>query len=163
VTESTTRRPEDGAQAQRPVGGPGQRTASLRSERGNTVISDSVVAKIAGLAAREIPGVYDLGRGIGRTFGALRQRMPSPSTAGGGQAVTTQGVSVEVGQKQTAVDLDLVIFYGQSIVEVSEAVRRNVINRVEGLTGLEVTEVNIAVDDLYVEGEEQPPEQSRVQ
>jgi uncharacterized alkaline shock family protein YloU len=163
VTESTTRRPEDGAQAQRPTGGPGQRTASLRSERGNTVISDSVVAKIAGLAAREIPGVYDLGRGLGRTFGALRQRMPSPSTAAGGQPVTTQGVSVEVGQKQTAVDLDLVIFYGQSIVEVSEAVRRNVINRVEGLTGLEVTEVNIAVDDLFVEGEEQPPEQSRVQ
>jgi uncharacterized alkaline shock family protein YloU len=163
VTESTTRRPEDGAQAQRPVGSPGQRTASLRSERGNTVISDSVVAKIAGLAAREIPGVYDLGRGLGRTFGALRQRMPSTSTAGGGQAVTTQGVSVEVGQKQTAVDLDLVIFYGQSLVEVSEAVRRNVINRLEGLTGLEVTEVNIAVDDLYVEGEERPPEQSRVQ
>jgi uncharacterized alkaline shock family protein YloU len=56
-----------------------------------------------------------------------------------------------------------VIFYGQSIVEVGEAVRRNVINRVEGLTGLEVTEVNIAVDDLFVEGEERPPEQPRVQ
>ena len=58
--------------------------------------------------------------------------MPVP----GGQPVTTQGVTVEVGQKQTAIDLDLVIFYGQIIVEVGEAVRRNVINRVEGLTGL---------------------------
>jgi uncharacterized alkaline shock family protein YloU len=122
-----------------------------------------VVAKISSLAAREIPGVYDLGRGLGRTFGALRQRVPIPTAPAGGQPVTTQGVSVEVGQKQAAVDLDLVIFYGQSIVEVSEAVRRNVINRVEGLTGLEVTEVNIAVDDLFVEGEERPPEQARVQ
>lgn len=52
--------------------------------------------------------------------------------------------------------------YGQSIVEVSEAVRRNVIERIESMTGLEVTEVNIMVDDLFVEGEGEPAE-TRVQ
>jgi uncharacterized alkaline shock family protein YloU len=69
---------------------------------------------------------------------------------------TTQGVSVEVGERQAAIDLDIVTYYGQSIVEVTEAVRRNVIERIEGMTGLQVTEVNIMVDDLFVEGEPQP-------
>jgi uncharacterized alkaline shock family protein YloU len=61
---------------------------------------------------------------------------------------------VEVGETQAAVDLDLVTYYGQSIVQVTDAVRANVINRIESMTGLEVTEVNITVDDLYVEGQD---------
>jgi uncharacterized alkaline shock family protein YloU len=136
-----------------------QRAAKLTTEYGTTVIADGVVAKIAGLATREIPGVQDMGKGMGRTFGALRSRVPGTS----GQASPTQGVSVEVGERQAAIDLDVVTHYGQSIVEVTEAVRRNVIDRVEGMTGLEVTEVNIAVDDLYIEGEPEEPKEPRVQ
>ena len=60
-------------------------------------------------------------------------------------------------------DLTLVIEYGESIPQVSEAVRANVIKRVEGITGLSVTEVNIAVNDLYFPGDEAPPEQPRVE
>jgi uncharacterized alkaline shock family protein YloU len=136
-----------------------QRAAKLTTEYGTTVIADGVVAKIAGLAAREIPGVYNMGKGMGRTFGALRSRVPGSSS----QASATQGVSVEVGERQAAIDLDVVTHYGQSIVEVTEAVRRNVIDRVEGMTGLEVTEVNIAVDDLHIEGEPEEPKEPRVQ
>ena len=72
-------------------------------------------------------------------------------------------MSVEVGERQAAIDLDVVTYYGQSIVEVTEAVRRNVIDRVEGMTGLEVTEVNVAVDDLHIEGEPEEPKEPRVQ
>jgi uncharacterized alkaline shock family protein YloU len=135
-----------------------QRAAKLTTEYGTTVIADGVVAKIAGLATREIPGVFDMGKGMGRTFGALRARVPGATS----QPSATQGVSVEVGERQAAIDLDVVTHYGQSIVEVTEAVRRNVIDRVEGMTGLEVTEVNIAVDDLYIEGEPEEPKEPRV-
>jgi uncharacterized alkaline shock family protein YloU len=136
------------------------RHASLATERGNTRIADGVVTKIAALAAREIAGVHEMGKGFARAMGGLRSQVP------GQQSVdqTTQGVSVEVGERQAAVDLDIVTYYGQSIVEVTEAVRRNVIERIEGMTGLQVTEVNIMVDDLFVEGEPQPaPAASRVQ
>ena len=136
-----------------------QRAATLKSDNGTTVIADGVVAKIAGLATREIPGVYDMGKGVGRTFGALRARVPG----GSGQTSATQGVSVEVGERQAAIDLDVVTYYGQSIVEVTEAIRLNVIDRVQGMTGLEVIEVNIAVDDLHIEGEPEESKEPRVQ
>ena len=67
---------------------------------------------------------------------------------------TTQGVSVEVGERQAAIDVDIVVDYGQSIVEVSTAVRANIIERVEEMTGLEVVEVNISIDDVYIGDDE---------
>lgn len=145
-----------------PPGAP--RYAALKTERGNTRIADGVVVKIAGLAAREIPGVQEMGKGFARTMGGIRGRVPGgmPGGTAGDSPDATQGVSVEVGEREAAVDLDIVTYYGQSIVEVTEAVRRNVIERIEGMTGLQVTEVNIMVDDLYVEGEPQVQE-SRVQ
>lgn len=135
-----------------------QHHASLRSDRGSTRIANDVVAKIAGLAAREIPGVHSMGKGLARTFGALRARVP-----GSDGGATTQGVQVEVGERQTAVDLDLVTYYGESIARIAEAVRANVIERIETMTSLQVTEVNIVVDDLYVEGAEGEPHPARVE
>ncbi|WP_330456353.1 Asp23/Gls24 family envelope stress response protein [Streptomyces sp. NBC_00820] len=116
--------------------------------RGRTTIADGVVAKIAGMAAREVPGIHTLGGAMGRAFGAVRDRVP-----GTGSSVT-QGVKVEVGERQTAVDLDLVVEYGVSIVDVAGDVRSNVIGAVERMTGLEVVEVNIAVDDVHLPDEE---------
>jgi uncharacterized alkaline shock family protein YloU len=130
------------------------RHASLKTERGSTRIAEGVVTKIAALAAREIPGVHDLGKGFARTMGGLRARVPGQHS----EDQMTQGVRVEVGERQAAVDLDIVTYYGQSIVEITEAVRRNVIERIESMTGLEVKEVNIMVDDLFVEGEAHPVE-----
>jgi uncharacterized alkaline shock family protein YloU len=76
----------------------------------------------------------------------------------GGVTSPSQGVSVEVGERQAAIDLDVVVEYGVSIVDLSQSIRRSVIQQVEGMTGLEVTEVNIAVDDVYLgESSEEEP------
>ncbi|GGX99964.1 Asp23/Gls24 family envelope stress response protein [Streptomyces fructofermentans] len=117
--------------------------------RGKTTIADGVVAKIVGTAAREVPGVHGLGAGMARAMGAMRERVPG---AGGGGA--TRGVKVEVGERQTAVDLDVVVEYGESIVDVAGDVRANVITAVERMTGLEVVEVNIAVGDVHLPDDE---------
>ena len=74
-----------------------------------------------------------------------------------------QGVRVEVGEMQAAADIDLVLEYGVVIPDLAEAVRRNVIDAVERMCGLEVTEVNISIDDIYVPGDEQPAAEPRVQ
>ncbi|GAB3700729.1 Asp23/Gls24 family envelope stress response protein [Saccharopolyspora tripterygii] len=130
--------------------------------QGKTTIAASVVQKIGGMAAREVSGVYAMGGGVSRAFGALRDRIP-----GGSGTSSTAGVQVEVGEKQAAVDLDLVVEYGASIVELSRAVRRNVITAVERMTGLDVIEVNIVVNDIHLpsdDEEEAPqPTQSRVE
>jgi uncharacterized alkaline shock family protein YloU len=114
--------------------------------QGRTTIAASVVQKIAGIAAREISGVHSMGGGLSRTFGALRERIPG----GGTGASNVAGVQVEVGEKQAAIDLDIVVEYGASIVDLARAVRRNVITAVERMTGLEVIEVNIAVNDIHL-------------
>ncbi len=130
--------------------------SALQSNQGTTTIANDVVQKIAGLAAREVAGVYSLGGGTARAIGALRERIPGASQAIG------QGVTVEVGEKQAAVDLDLVTEYGVPIADLARSVRRNVIASVEGMTGLQVTEVNISVNDVHLpsddnEGQQESP------
>lgn len=131
----------------------------LVSNQGTTSIADAVVQKIAGLSAREVPGVHDLGSGTARAIGALRERIPGASASAG------QGVAVEVGEKQAAVDLQIVVEYGVAITDVSRSIRRNVITSIEQMTGLEVVEVNINVSDVYIQSEddEAAPDQVRVQ
>lgn len=114
---------------------------------GKTTISDTVVAKIAGIAAREVSGVYALGGGASRAVGSLRERIPGSSTN------HSQGVSVEVGEKQAAVDVTLVAEYGVAISDLASGIRRNIIASIERMTGLEVTEVNIDVQDVHIEGD----------
>lgn len=138
--------------------GPGQNRAELVSEHGRTSIADTVVAKVSGLACREISGVHDMGTGASRAFGSIKERIP----VGNSDPSPTQGVNVEVGERQAAVDLDIVVDYGVSIVDVAESIRRNVIDRVQGMTGLEVSEVNITVDDVFL-GESEPEQPPRVQ
>ncbi|MGH3916315.1 MAG: Asp23/Gls24 family envelope stress response protein [Pseudonocardiaceae bacterium] len=119
------------------------------TSQGKTTIASSVIQKIAGIAAREISGVYAMGGGLSRAFGEIRDRIP-----GSTGAAHTSGVSVEVGEKQAAIDLDLIVEYGASIVDIAKAVRRNVISAVERMAGMEVVEVNIAVNDIHIENEE---------
>ena len=133
-------------------------TTQLQTEQGNTTIADSVVSKIAGVATREVPGVHDMGKGASWTFGALKEKLP----VGSSQPNPARGVKVEVGERQAAVDLDIVVEYGASIVDVAQSVRRNVVERVEGMTGLEVVEVNVAVDDVWL-GDDEDESDPRVQ
>ncbi|MBA2427883.1 MAG: Asp23/Gls24 family envelope stress response protein [Actinobacteria bacterium] len=141
-----------------------QKTGSseLVTDRGKTAIADAVVTKIAGMAAREVAGVHDMGTSGSRAVGSIRERFP-----GGTQPSPAQGVKVEVGERQAAIDIDVVTEYGVPIVDVSQAVRDNVINRVESMTGLQVTEVNVSVDDVFIEPPPEipppPPPEPRVQ
>lgn len=134
---------------------------ALATAQGTTTVADTVVQKIAGLATREINGVHALGGGASRAFGAIRERIP------GATASAAQGVAVEVGETQAAVDLEILVEYGVSIADLAKAVRRNVITAIERMTGLEVVEVNIHVNDVHIPGTEDEtapaPEASRVQ
>lgn len=118
--------------------------SELETSQGRTTIADNVVQKIAGIAARDVSGVYALGGGGARALGALRERIPGGSQSAG------QGVSVEVGDREAAVDLDLVVEYGVSIADLAASIRRNVITAVERMTGLSVTEVNVTVNDIHL-------------
>lgn len=132
-------------------------SSALVTSQGRTSIADSVVAKIAGISTKDVSGVYSLGGGAAKAVSAIRERIPGSSTN------HSQGVSVEVGERQAAIDLDLVAEYGVSIVDLAEAIRRNVISSVESMTGLDVTEVNIAVSDVHVDTEESQNEPARVE
>jgi uncharacterized alkaline shock family protein YloU len=115
----------------------------LQTDRGITTVADTVVAKMAGIAAREVDGVHGLGTSFRRLVGRVRT----------GDSLT-QGVNVEVGKKEAAIDLVIILNYGYSIPVVAASLRQNVINKIEEGTGLIVKEVNIEVDDLYIESEE---------
>lgn len=133
-------------------------TAASTSQ-GRTIISDTVVSKIAGIATREVVGVHDLGGGAARAVGAIRERIP------GGRTNQSQGVAVEVGETQAAIDIDIVADYGISIADLATDIRRNVISSVERMTGLDVVEVNVTVHDVYLDegGDEASTEAPRVQ
>ncbi|MBT2264669.1 Asp23/Gls24 family envelope stress response protein [Rhodococcus erythropolis] len=135
--------------------------SALVSSQGKTSIADTVVSKIAGIATREVSGVYDVGGGASRVVGALRERIPGASVN------HSQGVSVEVGEKQAAVDIDIVAEYGVSLADLATGIRRNVIAALERMTGLAVTEVNITVHDVHLDegsdDETGEPKTARVQ
>lgn len=109
----------------------------LQSDRGTTVVQDAVVRTIAGVAANEVDGATTSTGGTGDFLSGL----------GGGNA-QTRGVSVEVGTEETAVDLTVTVEYGRPVAQVTQAVRETVIQRVESLSGLTVTEVNVDVVDV---------------
>jgi uncharacterized alkaline shock family protein YloU len=126
----------------------------LQTERGSTTISDGVVSKIAGIAAQEVDGIR-MGSGATQAVGGILGSIT------GGSGSQTQGVSVEVGQEEAALDLTLTAEYGKSIPQLAEAVRRNVANRVESLVGLRVTEVNITVSNIFFPQQEAEQERQR--
>jgi uncharacterized alkaline shock family protein YloU len=117
----------------------------LATDDGQISVADGVVQKIAGKACREISGVHAMGTGGVRAFGSFRERIPGSSGPN-----VAQGVGVEVGETEAAIDLDIVVEYGVAIAELGRSIQRNVKQAVERMTGLRVVEVNIAVDDVYL-------------
>jgi uncharacterized alkaline shock family protein YloU len=118
----------------------------LVSERGTTTISDGVVSRIAGISAQEVEGVH-MGGGASRTAGGLLGNVT-------GSESQTRGVSVEVGKTETAIDLKMGIEYGRNILQSVEEVRRRIAERVQSMTGLRVTELNVTIADIVFPEEE---------
>jgi uncharacterized alkaline shock family protein YloU len=126
-----------------------QRTSSpLESERGSTNIGDSVVSKIAGVAIGEVKGIRMGGSVSWAAGGGILASVT-------GSQSQTRGVSVEVGRIETVIDIALGIEYGKNIAQLAEEVRNKVTERVENLTGLRVTELNVTVSDVVFPGEEE--------
>ena len=127
-----------------------------RTSKGKTTIANGVVSKIVGIAAREMDGVKDVvGTGAGATISGLATRVTRGDTR-------SQGVSVEVGEREAAASINIIAYYGVSIPQLADAIRRNIIDRVETMTGLSVVAVDIAVVDLYFEDDEKEEEEPRV-
>jgi uncharacterized alkaline shock family protein YloU len=114
--------------------------------QGKTVIDDSVVAKVAGIAVRDNPGVYALGGGMARVMGAVRDAVGNTDLA--------QGVSVEVGETQVAADIALVAEYPVPLQELGDRVRAAVAKAVTELVGMEIAEVNVTISDVHVPTED---------
>lgn len=120
----------------------------LHTEYGDTTIADQVVEKVAGVAAGEVSGVYAMGSAAGRTISGIT------NSISGGRRSVKGGVSIDKGERETAIDVSIVVEYGSSIVDISDNIRNSVIQAVEYATGLSVVEVNVEVTDVHLPGED---------
>ena len=148
--EERRRLAEQAAKQQAEQETPAKQLDALHTEQGDTTIAETVVAKVAGIATREVPGVFAMGNAARRAIGNLQQRIPG----GSGQSSVTSGVAVEKGESQAAIDVTVVVEYGASIVTVSEQIRENVIRAVEHATGLQVVSVDVNVTDVHLPDED---------
>ena len=128
-----------------------ERNKNLETDFGTTSIDDVVVSKIAGIAAREVSGVAALGGGGARMMGSIRESF-------GASEDVRQGVSVEVANGTASIDIAIIAEYGVAIHELAEAIRRNIMNAVERMTGLSVDRVDVVVHDVKLPREEQESE-----
>jgi len=106
-------------------------------------ISDDVVATIAGLAALDTPGIAAMSGGISE---GLAKRLSGRNVQ--------KGVSVEVGQREAAIDLRVIVQYGSNIPEVCRKLQENVREAVTNMTGLDVVEVNVKVEGVAFRDED---------
>lgn len=122
-----------------------ERTEASDKEPGGALrMADSVVRTIAGLAARQVEGIYSLGKPYIVSFAGDKP---------------TRGVSAEVGDREAAIDLDVVINYGCDLRETAEKLRSLVAGDINRMAGREVVEININVVDVQVpEQEDKAPE-----
>jgi uncharacterized alkaline shock family protein YloU len=114
----------------------------LRSDRDRTIVSDVVIAKIAGIAAQDVEGVRMGGSGAASNVGSFVD-----SVGWDGQP---RDVSVRVVEKETEIDLTMAVEYGRAIPQIIEEVRRNIISTVENQAGYGVAKANITVKDVLV-------------
>jgi uncharacterized alkaline shock family protein YloU len=110
------------------------------NEMGTVKITNEVVAIIAGIAAMEVPGVIAMSGGIA---GGIAEAL--------GRKNLTKGVKVEVGEREAAVDLYIIVDYGCRIPDVAWNIQEKVKKAVETMTGLTVVEVNIHVQGVNID------------
>lgn len=117
---------------------------NVETDLGSIRIADEVVAVIAGLAATEVEGVAGMSGGLA---GGIAEML--------GRKNLAKGVKVEVGERETAIDLFTVVHYGVRIPEVALEIQQRVKEAVERMTGLKVVEVNVHVQGVAFGGEEE--------
>ena len=115
--------------------------SNLVTEHGTTVIEDTVVGKIAGIAAREVSGVANLGGGAARMWGAVRESLTASTNV-------QQGINVAVNEGHASIAVAIIAEYGVAIHELAKAIRENVTQAVTRMTGLIVDSVDITVHDV---------------
>ncbi|MBC2855990.1 MAG: Asp23/Gls24 family envelope stress response protein [Cetobacterium sp.] len=109
------------------------------NELGNIKISDDVVKTIAAKTAADVEGVYKLAGGVADEFSKiLGKRRP------------TNGVKVEVGEKECSIEIFVIVEYGYPISQIAQNVQKAVLNSVTQMTGLKVVEVNVYVQDVKI-------------
>ncbi len=119
------------------------------TDGGKTVIDDVVVAKIAGAACREVGGIHDMGStGVGGAMSGAYAAVAG-AVSGGSEQQSTKGVSVEVGEHEAIVHVNLIVDYGARIPQLAEALRKNISERLSTLTGLTVKAINLEISDVY--------------
>ncbi|MCJ1688023.1 Asp23/Gls24 family envelope stress response protein [Rathayibacter sp. VKM Ac-2927] len=122
---------------------------------GKNTIADGVVEKVAGIAARQVAGVHDLGGGAARAIGAIRNAINAQDRG--------QGISVEVGEKQVAADITVVAEYPVALQKLADSIRSAVSEAISSVVGMEVTEVNVTVADVYIPSDDKDEDtESRV-
>ena len=121
------------------------------SSLGAIRIADEVVSIIAGLAATEVGGIAGMSGGIA---GGIAEML--------GRKNFAKGVKVEVGEKEAAVDLYIIVKYGVRIPDIALAVQENVKQAIETMTGLSVVEVNVHVQGVGFPEENAKADEVRV-
>ena len=114
----------------------------LRSDRDRTIVSDVVVAKIAGIVAQDVEGVRMGGSGAASNAGSFVDSV--------GRDGQPRDVSARVVEKEAEIELTMTVEYGRAIPQIIEEVRRSVISRVENQAGHGVAKVDITVKDVLV-------------
>lgn len=109
-----------------------------KTDIGTIQIAPEVVEVIAGLAATEVEGIAGMSGGFA---GGIAELL--------GRKNLSKGVKVEVGEKETAVDVSIIVKYGYKLPELAADVQRNVKHAIESMTGLAVVEVNVHIHDVH--------------
>ncbi|TBL79876.1 Asp23/Gls24 family envelope stress response protein [Paenibacillus thalictri] len=118
-----------------------------KTDIGTIQIAPEVIEVIAGLATVEVPGVAGMSGGFA---GGIAELL--------GRKNLSKGVKVEVGQREAAVDVSVVIEYGNRIPEVAGGIQQNVKHAIESMTGLTVVQVNVHIHDVLFKASEKVEE-----
>ncbi|MFC5701053.1 Asp23/Gls24 family envelope stress response protein [Cohnella faecalis] len=123
-----------------------------RTDLGTIEIAPEVIEVIAGLATVEVEGVAGMSGGISSGIAELL-----------GRKNMSKGVKVEVGQREAAVDVNIIVHYGRRIPEISAEIQRNVKQSIQTMTGLNVVEVNVHIHDVHFGKSNDKPEEEETQ
>ncbi len=123
-----------------------------KTDMGTIQIAPEVIEVIAGLATIEVPGVAGMSGGLA---GGIAELL--------GRKNLSKGVKVEVGQREAAVDVSIIVEYGNRIPEIAAEIQRNVKRSIEMMTGLHVVEVNVHIHDVHFKASEKPGDEEELQ